>query len=334
VLYRKIYKDISNIQIMKPTIMGSLDSLMSSFDSLRTKSELSEERRVAHNHLKTFLECTGFTSLLEPERIEYVRSLSVPKFNSLITRINGMLRKMPPKARGNDYMTGLRITSAEDPFNIIVDYIPPKNGWQLLDDFFVQMQTDISDKNLEKYATKLKYAIAFAHVFADGNGRTSRYLQRLLSEGSVNIKDAYSTSYTRIGPSEANKLANLEILREQLPERFRVGLIRLDSPENLLDFAYAISSMETDYGYAAPLRVLALVKTNPEVEPYKLLTDNKVFQRTQGNPAMRKTYNHFYVELQDKLFWKVQELIDKEQDIRNIDGIFRERVKSFSNQNK
>ncbi len=312
-------------------IKENMDSLMSSLDHFRIDSSLSEERRDAHDYAERFLGHTGFSSLSKDERIGYVRSLPVSEFNSLVTRLNGMLRQMSIKKRGNDYMTGLRITSAEDPFNIIVDYIPPKNGWQLLNDFFVDMQTQISDEKLEKYATKLRYAIAFAHVFADANGRTSRYSQRLLSEGRIDISDAYSISRKRNGPSEVNKLANLEILREELPESFKVGLIKLDSPENLRYFCYAISSMETDFGFATPLRVLALVKTNPDIKPYKVLTGNEVYNSTQGNPAKRKIYDNFYSGLQDKLFWKVQDLIDRETNMGKIDSTFREKVKSFSN---
>ena len=312
-------------------IKGNMDSLMSSLDHFRIDSSLSEERRDAHDYTERFLNHTGFGLLSKDEQIGYIRSLPVSEFNSLVTRLNGMLRQMPIKKRGNDYMTGLRITSAEDPFNIIVDYIPPKNGWQLLDDFFVDMQTQINDENLVKYATKLRYAIAFAHVFSDANGRTSRYSQRLLSEGRIDINDAYSISRKRNGPSEVNKLANLEILREELPERFKVGLIDLKSPENLRYFCYALSSMESDFGFASPLRVLALIKTNPDIDPYKLLTGNEVYNNTQGNSSKRKIYDSFYSRLQDSLFWKVQELIDRETTFGEIDKTFRDRVKSFSN---
>lgn len=288
-----------------------------------------DERTNAHEKLVSFLERIGLTNLSEAERIKNLKSMSYEKFYSLLERLNGISRKMPIHSRGKDTRTGLRITDPTDYDHIIVDYIPPENAETLLEKFFSEMKGNISEENIEKYSVKLRYAITFAHLFADANGRTSRYAEDILLNGNINIKDSASTSRAISGPSEMNKLAVFEIFTEELPDSYKTPAIVPKTPEDTTYFSWLISSMMTDAGYATPLKIIALIKTYPEKSPYDILISEKNSIYRRMSEEDRGRFNGYYLEMQNKLFWKVQSLLDKELETgnsENIDEIIKKKV--------
>jgi len=282
-----------------------------------------DERVQAHQCIADFLSQSGLDVLSKKDRVEFLKSLSFPEFRLLMTRINGVLRGMPIEKQGNDYTVGLRIFDPDDPDGISIDYEPPEHKLELLEKFFIEMQGSISEENLDNFAVKMRYAIVFAHIFSDANGRTSRYMQQLLSGGNVDMSAAVKESNKTLGPCEANRRAIPELFKDQLPGSYNILMPKY--PNDVLQFCCLVSSMMVDYGYGGALKSLALIKTFPEIDAELMFSDPKIY-RSKKNKDDKK-YNEIYVGLQDMLFWKVQELLDKELDGDGVENVFQKQFK-------
>lgn len=291
------------------------------------------QRKEVHNRIVKFLERFDFSSLAVSDKVKRVKGMSFDDFYLLLSRLNGELNSLP-RSKYPDQARGSRPPWVRDNDGTI-QYFVPEQSRALLTAFFEDMQTNISGTNVQRYAAKLEYALAFAHVFHDANGRTARYARRLLASKEPLEQDAVSQSAVLSrpsGPELVNRLAVYELFLEMLPEE-DLKRIRIQEPEDVKKLVFAINSQDlAAYGYAFALRGLALRLALPDVEILDLLSSTKHYNAlSQRDPEAFRRYKAHYAELQDKLFWKVQELLDQEKDFGNLPASFNKRISDLQN---
>ncbi len=292
------------------------------------------EREAGHKRVEKILAKIDFASLSTRDKIAHLHSMSPEDFYLMLSHLNGNLRDLSPK----DYQhrspsTGNDIILDKDNQNI--SYIVPPHGRKLFDEFFARTRDGISEENLNRFAVKLQYAIAFAHPFEDGNGRTSRYVRRLLFNDKPEQKDSETTlrSYGKPTAVALMEMATFELFQQELSGE-DVEHPRLNVPDDVRDYVFAISKNIRDYEYAHALQALALRKTFPDVDVLDLVTTTEYYEKLEGDPEMKARFDGIYAELQSKLFWKVQELIDKEPDVNQLAHSLHDRVKKMYNEQR
>lgn len=277
---------------------------------------IEKHRQDAHLKIKALLERTGLMEKDTQERINSLKEIDFNQFFSLLKHLNGMLRNIDSNRRNSDDTANTVILGKDMS---IVEYIAPSSGIIYMNDFFDLMQKNISVENIDEYAIRLEYAIVFAHLFEDGNGRTSRYAKRLLKRGEMEMNDAGSSLDNRnvdtIGKS-ANELAVSELFKENLPEKYR-QIFDINNPSDVLLYIHAITSDFKAYGYAYPVKELALLITIETLGFEGVDISNNSFylnmmsSRENEYVQAKISYEAIYEELQGQLFWKVQKMIDE-----------------------
>ena len=293
----------------------------------------SPERGATHHKISRFLERTGFGLLSQNEKIARLRSMTFQDFFALLSRLNGQLRNLKIKEHQKSTSDDSRMV--KDRNDLEIAYIPPTHGPQLLQDFFEQMKAGISEDNLAQYAVKLRYAIVFAHIFDDGNGRTARYTERLLTGNRASEEDAVSglESCHEQGAELANQLALFEIFREEVPEEDQ-RLFEIKIVQDIKVYTMIVDRRKFNYGFAFPLKFLALRKTCPDVSIIELMRGKKYWDSVNDKPETKADFDLNYTKLQDKLFWKVQELLDREPNISKAESGFRNRIDALEDAEK
>ncbi|MFH1252800.1 MAG: Fic family protein [Candidatus Uhrbacteria bacterium] len=121
----------------------------------------------------------------ETGRRELVTRLSAEQYKSLITGINGTLRGR----RKKDWsMDGVGVTMA----GVVVggeNHIFPRHEdkKEILDEAWEAAKTmNAASRSLEDIAMLLGSILVETHPFADGNGRTSRFVYRIVKDGANN----------------------------------------------------------------------------------------------------------------------------------------------------
>lgn len=284
----------------------------------RRNSQEDPVREAGHKRIERILTKIDFASLSTSDKVARLRAMSPEEFYVMLSHLNGHLRNLRPQeyqhrspSSGDDIIL--------DKENQNISYIVPPHGRQLLEEFFARTKDSISEKNLNRYATKLEYAIAFAHPFEDGTGRTLRYLRRLLFDNKPEQKDSV-TSLREYGKPTAVRLmefATFELFREELSEE-DLKRQRVDVPDDVMSYVFAISKHFRDYEYAHALQGLALRKTFPDINLLDLLSTTEYYERLGKDAYAKARFDTIYSELQSKLFWKVQEIIDREPDIDQL----------------
>ena len=292
------------------------------------------DRAAGHKRVEKLLERINFEALSTADKIARLHTMSPDDFYVMLSHLNGNLRNLPAK----DYQhrspsTGDDIILDKEDQNI--SYIVPPHGRQLFDEFFARTKDTISEENLSRFAVKLQYAIAFAHPFEDGNGRTSRYVRRLLFGSKPEEKDFETTlrSYGRPTAVALMEMATFELFQQELSEEDRKHT-RVNFPDDVRDYVFAISKNIRDYEYAHALQALALRKTFPDVDVLDLITTTEYYESLEKDPEAKTRFDAIYAELQSKLFWKVQEIIDKEPDVDRLAYNLHDRVKQMYNESR
>jgi len=289
-----------------------------------------ENRNKQHSVVERFLDKTGVSDLPLEERIAQMRNMSFEDFFSLLERLNGQLLDINIGERGKDDMSNGFLY---DDTGMTTAYQVPENRRELLESFFDDMQENLSATSLERYAKKLEYAIVFSHIFNDGNGRTSRYAGRLLSQGQVDISDAETRlkSDRAVGAIAANKLAVFRIFQDILPEEYR-EISPIERPDDVRKYIYGIEKGFRAFNYAYPLKELALILAFPDKSPTELIINTKFYDGLRSDQELKDRYDAKYTELQDRLFWEVQKIIDEvpDDDIPNIDPVLHDRVEKLN----
>lgn len=150
------------------------------------QSEAGPAIDTTNEQLYGLLERTGFLDLLQDSQKfdEYLDQLEFDDFQSLLTRINGILRQIPTSQRTQD---GVGVTTSHELLG--TTYIPPNDEDKaaLMEHAFegIKVAPTYTDKGLILYL-----ALQAIHPFDDGNGRTGRVGYRLLK--SIDDKTAIS----------------------------------------------------------------------------------------------------------------------------------------------
>ena len=279
------------------------------------------ERDAGHERVQKILRKINFFQLSITDKIKQLHSMNAEDFYILLSHLNGYLRNMKPK----EYPHKTKAESADiilDKENLSIDYFVPLHSRELLNDFFLSMQKEISTENLKRYAVKLEYAIVFAHPFEDGNGRTSRY-SKLLLEGQIPQQEDSATTLGHHRESTAALLAKLsifELFKQELPEDDS-DIIEINKPKDVRDYVFLLSDNIRDYGYGKALQALAFRKTFSGISLSKLYpetTEHSYWNKIETDSEAKPRYDIIYTELQNKLFWKVQEIIDRETDVDKL----------------
>lgn len=113
------------------------------------------------------------------EKVAWLKATDFQTFMNLLSRANGKLRNTEKIQR----WTGKAAKSVVSGLSLEME--PPDDAEQDFDEFYAQMQKEISPENLKQWAAKLYIAIVFSHVFHNGNGRTARQTYALLTRSGL-----------------------------------------------------------------------------------------------------------------------------------------------------
>lgn len=142
-------------------------------------AKTEEDRDKQAKRLVAFLDKINTEEVFgdEEKRKEYIKNLDFDDFKDLLIRVNGIVRDIPiTKRKFNG--TNVKLMGAGG----YVGYVPPfhEDKEPLLKEAFTKAKGSGDIKNT---ALLISVAVNAIHPFADGNGRTSRLVYRLIGEG-------------------------------------------------------------------------------------------------------------------------------------------------------
>ena len=119
------------------------------------------------------------------KRVEFMESLEWESFRDLLTHVNARVREIEPRDHTHDgEQSILRMATVADSrdktrilhqcFDLMTEYI--------------QTSDDEPEEKLSRLSLAVGSAIIHVHPFADGNGRTSRFMQSFLMHGTSDIE--------------------------------------------------------------------------------------------------------------------------------------------------
>lgn len=249
-----------------------------------------EKRLLGHNRLQRFInlykEITGIPQSQEkisPEqRIEFIKNTDSRKFMKFLGDINSILRESKIE-KWNQRAEPVAVTGYNEGYSYI--YMePPKNSELLFNNFYLDMQKNISPENINEWAAKLYLATVFAHMFNDGNGRTARHIYMLLRNGDLASQQNTLNRSKNVNLDEfcdgVSNVALYKVIRKEILQYFNaknfneIPDIQKISTSNLL-----CEEMDS-----------TKIKTIRETEKRKTeyLPINNILQREGNDPQMMK----------------------------------------------
>lgn len=148
-------------------------------ETTKTQTETQSE---SHDLIR-FMDRVHAEEIYETPEIalQNLREMDYSTFESMLVRINGIVRDTDVHERGFDGGGFIKTENALTR-SATIDYVPPlpEHRQDLLEEAFAVAKTvDYPDEA----ATLLGLSINAIHPFNDGNGRTSRFVYTLLSRG-------------------------------------------------------------------------------------------------------------------------------------------------------
>jgi len=318
---------------------------------------LSQEEFDSYKQIKCFLRHIGFPYVENghqgiawderlDERIAFFTKNNPEWVYALLARINRMVRRASPMDTDPTYNPEIYI--AGDSFTeprgdktgdelalwfsrrlISARYVAPANGIVLLKDFYAEMQRRLTPELVDRYATKLDVAIYMAHMFPDGNTRTTRVVSDLLRFGRVIPKHMIDEIYPQLS-SIVLKLAVFNVIRAALATCAQKDVPEIATIDDLhahlrLDPKYTLGMTR---GLAMTLQFVALMKARPELTwaeiragrgvPVLLVTPGGA--RVGNIPLALEVLGEepIYHGLQRAVFDEAQRIIDARFDMNTI----------------
>lgn len=158
-------------------INGSQENFPEQYLGYPTAFEANRDRQF--RKFDRVIQLSGFDEILHtPEsRLEYVDDLTIEGFERLLEFTNGVQTNLPKSYRG--YAKKTHIVTNEQ--RKVIDIMPsPEHKQELLG---LVLQYAKKADNLEDKAFLLAMGIITVHPFSEGNGRLSRSIYYLLTEG-------------------------------------------------------------------------------------------------------------------------------------------------------
>lgn len=150
-------------------------------------SDLLERRQATNTLFKEVLPDSESRELFAgpSARVEFFESLSWNNFRDVLTHINGRLREIEPRVHTHDGEKSIlpmaTVADSRDKtqvlnecFDLMVDYLDKSE--------------DEPEEKLTRLALAVGSAIIHVHPFADGNGRTARFMESFLMRGTSDIE--------------------------------------------------------------------------------------------------------------------------------------------------
>ena len=230
-------------------------SFGNNFNSTTNKSQEDDLGNRKERLLKvaTFLKRIDSENKVEDvkEKNEFIQNISFDQFQSLLLRINGILRNIPIKKRSFHATPEAGIINLRKDGK--VTYVTPPNSEKihLLEESLDALKRmTLSNRNVEA-AMMLGTVINAIHPFEDGNGRTARIVSSLLAsskerflttavdpESIQSFIEAYITEH--VYPFKEVDILGIENAYEVYPneisdkEKYELGIAEQDDTYNLI----------------------------------------------------------------------------------------------------
>lgn len=125
----------------------------------------------------------------EPKnRLEFIKEQSADEFLSIARYVNAKLRSETPHQLKYDenekgsFLPMLHTPSHEDKPAAFA------SGYEAIQEY-IETSEDSESKKIEGVAMATEALVIWTHLFNDGNGRTSRFLGRLVEDGAANVDE-------------------------------------------------------------------------------------------------------------------------------------------------
>lgn len=158
-------------------------------------------------------------------RLDFIQSHDGGSFFKIAQYVNARLRSEKPhelrhrEDEQGGFLPGLHVPSSEDKPEAF------KRGYEAIQEY-IDISSDAIEKKIEGAAMATEALIVWVHPFNDGNGRTSRFLAKLVEGGAVDMDSlvAETASASNRGRKYRDKVATKEGSQEFI-----------DNPNILLD---------------------------------------------------------------------------------------------------
>ena len=129
-------------------------------------------------------------------RLEFMQTQGADDFYRMAQHVNARLRnEIPAKLRRDPDEKGAFLMALHTPSHD--DKVPAfRNGYRAIQEYITQ-STDSTDKKIQSVAMATEALVIWTHPFNDGNGRTSRFLAKLIEEGATDADSLVAETATR-----------------------------------------------------------------------------------------------------------------------------------------
>ncbi len=139
-------------------------------------------RKASHSRFVRFAKKLGLDIATKDDKIKWMRTMSSEKFLDALSVSSGLLRNVFHFLKWADREEDKIIVNN---LNFGTDIEPPDNSNIEFQKFFELMKKNISTKNIDLWALKLFFAIIYAHMFENGNGRLARNAYFMLKSNGL-----------------------------------------------------------------------------------------------------------------------------------------------------
>ncbi len=281
---------------------------------VKADSDAAITRKAGVARFNRFLRKMGLAYSTPADRVVFIKNISAEKFLDILAVGNGLLRgkgrfERFTKPKGKVHI-GFALTKD------FSDVEPPASAHSLFTQVFKLMQEKITVQTLPVWAAKLYFAIIFAHMFTDGNGRIARGAYYLLrTKGILNEKAAER------GPIITDVCMRVNV--QSIQNLFARDSIPLARKEQVYDYAADEKEEKAEdviaAGYTAHLKYLAarrmLMRRGQWTEEKKKIAGKS------WEPALLDEFHIQYERILDEWFWEVFTVVDQYQQfcIQNLD---------------
>ena len=271
----------------------------------RADAENEFHRKAAYSKFARFCRKIGLDIATPEDKIIWIKSSSPNQFLDIVSIGNSLLLGLFKFSR---WRRDSKADKSKVAFGLAGDFVevdPPDDAHIHFKEFFHRMKRRITTATKDRWAVKLYFAIVFAHMFPDGNGRTSRNAYFILrsNSGLPDEEKALKRSAIIQGASERANITSIIYLVRQ--EGIRIPMDGNEAAKYRADEVNA----EAYSGDTCILKYLACKRVLQKRGQWNIEMKEIVYGK--WDRAMRAEFEEEYQKIRVLWYWTAISLADK-----------------------
>lgn len=263
-----------------------------------------QEREAGFDAVRAFTQGLGLDDMSLSEKVTWLKEVRFEQFMNLLCRVNGKMTNVDLRQKwtGESVKSVVGMGSAD-----VVDLDPPEEAHKEFEKLFDQMQAEISEENLDKWAVKIYFGIIFAHMFPDGNGRLSRFAYTTMRCDGV-PDESISTRKEKVGTISI--IINLSATAALFKSRGVECDQKAHKDFGLEQYLFYAEDGMPDPSYSGYLRYLAareVLGVGDDMIRHDQIPQERI-------PEFEARYN----ELKQAWYWEVQSVCDEDEKLSGV----------------